>query len=113
VAVGGIGRIGNIDHLDGPARIEVFDWQTGKSLFVVASKLKGLVEQLRYHPAGHWLLAAGGANDGLFIFLDPAGKKTIHEEKAPLHIHDVDFSDRDSTLYVAGHGRVMTYTVKS
>ena len=27
LAVGGIGKIGNIDHLDGKARVEVFDWQ--------------------------------------------------------------------------------------
>ena len=30
LAVGGIGKIGNIDHLDGKARVEVFDWQKGE-----------------------------------------------------------------------------------
>ena len=30
LAVGGIGKIGNIDHLDGKARVEVFDWRKGE-----------------------------------------------------------------------------------
>ena len=30
LAVGGIGKIGNIDHLDAAARVEVFEWQTDK-----------------------------------------------------------------------------------
>ena len=30
LAVGGIGKIGNIDHLEGKARVEVFDWQKGE-----------------------------------------------------------------------------------
>ena len=30
LAVGGMGKVGNIDHLEGKARIEVFDWQKGE-----------------------------------------------------------------------------------
>ena len=32
LAVGGIGKIGNIDHLDGKPRVEVFDWRKGERL---------------------------------------------------------------------------------
>src|SRR5437762_3463064 len=32
LAVGGIGKIGNIDHLEGKARVESFDWAAGKRL---------------------------------------------------------------------------------
>ena len=31
LAIGGIGKISNIDHLDGKARVEVFDWQKGRA----------------------------------------------------------------------------------
>jgi WD40 repeat protein len=110
LAVGGIGTIGNIDHLDGPARVEVFDWQTGKSTWVLNSKVKGLVEQLRYPPSGNWLLAAGGANDGFLLFLDVSAKKSLRDEKAQMHVHDACFSEGGETLYLAGHGRVMTFT---
>lgn len=30
LAAGGIGQIGNIDHLEGPPHVEVFDWQKGQ-----------------------------------------------------------------------------------
>src|SRR5262249_52413344 len=30
LAVGGMGKVGNIDHLEGKARVEVFDWAKGE-----------------------------------------------------------------------------------
>ena len=35
LAAGGIGKIGNIDHLGGPSRVELFEWPAGKSLKVL------------------------------------------------------------------------------
>ena len=61
LAVGGSGKISNIDHLDGKAPVEVFDWQKGERTHQFASdQFKGLVEYLGFHPQGDWLLAAGG-----------------------------------------------------
>ena len=37
LAVGGSGKISNIDHLDGKARVEVFDWQKGERTHEFAS----------------------------------------------------------------------------
>ena len=31
LAVGGTGKIGNIDHLEAKARVEVFDWKAGQA----------------------------------------------------------------------------------
>src|SRR6516225_380350 len=30
LAVGGMGKVGNIDHLEGKARVEIFDWKKGE-----------------------------------------------------------------------------------
>src|SRR6478735_6173400 len=64
LAVGGTGKIGNIDHLEAKARIELFDWSTQKrSIEYVSDKSQGLVNALRFTPDGSCLLAAGGANE--------------------------------------------------
>ena len=113
LAVGGMGKVGNIDHLDGKARVEVFDWQTGKrSHEFPDNTFKGLVERLAFHPQGDWLLAAGGAHDGFVFFLDLRGKKTLKAEKVPTHVHDVALNEACDTLYVAGHGRLTVFSMK-
>ena len=91
LAVGGSGKISNIDHLDGKARVEVFDWQKGERTHEFASdKFKGLVEYLGFHPQGDWLLAAGGGDkDGFLTFFDLAAKKVLAQEKAPMYVHDL------------------------
>ncbi|MCH7988526.1 MAG: hypothetical protein IID46_05155, partial [Planctomycetes bacterium] len=69
LAVGGIGTIGNIDHLGGPARIEVFDWKAGKRLHEISDeKLKGLNQQINFHPSGDWIVATGGDHKGFVSF---------------------------------------------
>src|SRR5262249_10865294 len=86
VAPGGIGKIGNIDHLEGLARVEVFDWRKGERTHEFpGEKTKGLVERLEFHPQEEWLLAAGGANDGFLMFLDLKAKSILSAEKAPMH----------------------------
>src|SRR4051812_32526592 len=89
LAVGGTGKIGNIDHLEANARIELFDWAAQKRLTeFVADKSKGLVNRLLFTPDGSCLLAAGGANEGFLLLLDRDAKKTLRQEKVGAHIHD-------------------------
>ena len=103
IAAGGIGTIGNIDHLDGKARIEVFDWQKGERTHELASDTyKGLVEHLQFHPGGDWLLAAGGSESGFLIVFDLAGKKVIGHEKMPMHVHKLAAGDDPETLFAVG-----------
>ena len=71
LAVGGIGKIGNIDHLEGKPRVEVFDWQKGQRTHLFAADgFKGLVEHLEFCPGGDALQAVGGANDGFLMAFD-------------------------------------------
>jgi WD40 repeat protein len=113
LAVGGVGKIGNIDHLDGKSRVEIFDLSNGKSIHVFENdKFKGLVNWLSYAPDGSWLLGAGGAGEGFFQFLDVANKKITKQDKVSMHIHDVAMNDTAETLIAAGHNRIIAYEMK-
>ncbi len=110
LAVGGMGKVGNIDHLEGKARIEVFDWKAGKPVVELQSdKFAGLVNALRFAPDGAWLLGAGGGAEGFFLFVDVAAKKIVKQEKATMHIHDAALSATADTLTVAGHNKLAVY----
>ncbi|MCH8829066.1 MAG: hypothetical protein IID45_05760, partial [Planctomycetes bacterium] len=88
LAVGGIGKIGNIDHLGGPARTEVFDWKSGKRLHELSdNKRKGLVEQITFHPEGKWFLTVGGDHKGFITFYDAKSGKLTHQSEAKDHLH--------------------------
>ena len=53
LAAGGIGQIGNIDHLEGPPRVEVFDWRKGQKTHEFPGEgSKGMVERLIFLPDG-------------------------------------------------------------
>ena len=106
LAVGGIGKIGNIDHLEGQARVEVFDWRKGERTHEFpGDKPKGLVERLVFHPDGDRLLAVGGANDGFLMLLDLKAKSVLVQEKAPAHVHDAAFGDTPDRFFTASHNR--------
>ncbi len=106
LAVGGTGKIGNIDHLEAKARIELFDWKAKKNLAAWDSdKFAGIVNKLAWAPDGSWLLGAGGAGEGFLLFLDPAGKKAIRQEKLPMHVHDFALSEAADAVYAVGHNK--------
>jgi WD40 repeat protein len=112
LAVGGIGKIGNIDHLEGKARVEVFDWKKRERTHeLVSDKINGLVERLVFHPRDEWLLAAGGANDGFLMFFDLKAKKTLRQEKVGPHVHGVVLNESGNTIYVAGNRKVLVYSL--
>jgi len=113
IAVGGMGKVGNIDHLEGKARIEVFDWKNpAKPLVELQSdKFSGLVNALRFAPDGAWLLGAGGGAEGFFLFVDVAAKKLVKQEKAAMHIHEFAMSEKADTLTVAGHNKLAVYSM--
>lgn len=115
LAVGGIGKISNIDHLDGKARVEVFDWREGKSSHeFISDKYKGMVEYLGFHPMGNWLLAAGGGDkDGFLTFFDLSSKKVLAQEKVPMYVHGVSLNETGDTVYCVGHRKIAVFGLKS
>jgi WD40 repeat protein len=113
LAVGGMGKVNNIDHLEGSARVEVFDWQQGKRTHEFpGGQFRGLVQQLEFHPQGDWLLGAGGAGDGFLMFFDLKAKKVVRQEKVPTHVHGFVVNEAADTICVAGHGRVLVFDMK-
>lgn len=114
LAVGGIGKIGNIDHLGGPSRVEVFDWQAGKRLLELEDdKFKGLIEQIVFHESGDWFLAAGGDHNGFVTFYNAQTGKVLHQEKAPMHVHGFAFNESFDTLFAVGHGKIALWELKA
>lgn len=113
LAVGGIGHISNIDSLDGPARVEVFDWKKRERTHEFpGDAVKGLVERLLYLPGGDRLLAVGGSTDGFLMVLDLKSKSVPLQEKTPAHIHDAAPGDAPDSLFLASHGKVGVYEPK-
>lgn len=114
LAVGGIGKIGNIDHLGGPARLEIFAWKTGKSLLVKEDEeRKGLIEQLLWAPDASWLLAAGGDNKGFVSFWDPTNGNSLHHDVVNGHIHGIAFDAATGTLTAVGHEHITRWSLRA
>lgn len=113
LAIGGIGRIGNIDHLDGPARVELFAWEKNEKLHEFLGDGKGLVTSLVFGPEGKWLVGAGGDNGGLVQLYDLEAKKVARSDKAPMHIHALALAENSETLFAAGHNKVVAFELKA
>jgi WD40 repeat protein len=112
LAVGGMGKVGNIDHLEGKARVEVFDWKKGTREYEFpGDRFVGLVNHLEWHPDG-WLVGAGGAGEGFLLFFDVKAKKVLRQEKAAMHVHAFTMNDARDTIYIAGHQRLLTFEMK-
>jgi WD40 repeat protein len=112
LAMGGIGKINNIDHIESPGRIEVFDWRQGARTAEFTDLPKGLVECLLFQEGGNRLVAVGGANDGFLLLVDLKAKSVLVQEKSPGHVHDAARGEGPETFYVAAHGRVAAYELK-
>jgi WD40 repeat protein len=113
VAVGGIGPIGNIDHLESPGRVEIFNVASGEKTheFEGDKNVIGLVEQIVFHPSGKWLMAVGGKHTGWVQFLDLEKKEVIRQVDAPMHVHQVAVTDDFGTVYGAGHGKLIVWSL--
>ena len=107
LAAGGIGQIGNIDHLEGPPRVEVFDWRKAERTHEFAGEgSKGMVERLIFLPDGDRLVSLGGANDGFVAVLDLKARVVRSQQKAPAHLYDAALDESPDALFVAGYNRV-------
>jgi WD40 repeat protein len=110
LAVGGMGKVGNIDHLEGKARVEVFDWKSGQQTAEFpGDKFVGLVNRLAWAPDSSWLVGAGGAGEGFLLFYDVATKKTLRQEKVMTHVHDFAITEAADQLTCVGHNKVVVY----
>lgn len=64
LAVGGIGQVNNVDGLEGPAHVEVWDWRKPEALAMgEAEGHKGIVNHLAFDASAQWLIGMGGGSD--------------------------------------------------
>ncbi len=113
LAAGGISTVGNVDGLEAPARVEVFEWRTARKTHEInVDGTKAMFESFLFHPDGNRLLAAGGANDGLLAVFDLKAKALAVQQKAPMHVHDLAFGDTPEVFFAAGHGKIAVYEWK-
>jgi WD40 repeat protein len=112
LAVGGIGKISNIDHLDGKPRVELFDWRKGKAIGEFSGEGKGLVEHVAFGPHGNWLIAAGGYSDGFFLCCDLVARKVASQIKVPMYVHDFELGEACQRAYAVGHHKIALFEWK-
>lgn len=114
LAAGGIGKINNIDHLEGRARVEIFEWQAGKRLHELEEeKRKGLVEQIVWLDDTPYLLAAGGDHKGFLIFYNTATGELVHQDGTDGHIHAFAWNATTQQLYLASHESIGHWSVQT
>ncbi len=114
LAVGGIAKIGNVDHLDGKALLHVFDWAKGERRIAFEhSRHMGLINRLAYTRDGEGLLAAGGAGGGFFFWFGTKNNKPLGDEDAKMHVHGFVADEAFRKVYIAGHGGVAIWEVQT
>src|SRR5262249_10637064 len=118
LAVGGIGQVGNVDGLAGPAHVEGWDWRKPQRRFAGGAQgHKALINQLLFHPDGGWLIGAGrGSDNALLAFWNieklaesaPNAKDAagVHRIKGDGHIHRCCLKPDGSELYAAGYRKL-------
>ena len=111
LAAGGIGKIGNIDHLDAPARVEIFDWAKGERTHEMQAGPKGVINALAFDPKGDWLMGCGGPAD-FVLFFDLKAKKVLHEAKTTAFVHAFALDEAMETVYAVGHNKVVVMEMK-
>lgn len=112
LAVGGTGKIGNIDHLEGPARLEVFERATGQRQLELEDKnKKGLIEQIAWSPDQNWIVTAGGDHNGFITVYNALTGELGHQESQNGHIHGLAYDDSFSNFYIAAHERIARWTL--
>ncbi len=111
LAAGGMGQVGNIDHLGGRMRVSLYRWESGETLKETESgELNGLAERMAFHPDGTWLLAQGGDNKGGTMLVDPVSGKVISEGTFAFHVHDFALAGPDAAFAV-GHNGIALQTI--
>lgn len=107
LAVGGMGKVGNIDHLDGPSRLEIFQTDSSeRTVLAEDKKNKGLIEQIHWSTGGDWLLTAGGANNGFLAVYESSGGKQLHATEHGGHVHCMGRTPDSEQVFLGGHQRI-------
>lgn len=105
LAIGGIGKVTNVDGFVGPCRMEFWDWQSGKRTLTCQDKHKAVFNQVVFHRLEPYAIAAGGGDSGgILAFWDWKKGKLAHKAKPKGHVQRLILDHPGNHLYLAGHG---------
>jgi WD40 repeat protein len=111
LAVGGIGKVTNVDGFVGPSRVEVWNWQAGEREFVGQDGHKAILNHLAFHPDEPLLIGAGGGDSGgILAFWDLEHEKPIHKAKPEGHLQQFALDMDNLQIHAVGHGGFQVWT---
>ncbi|MCA9069842.1 MAG: hypothetical protein KDA84_13005 [Planctomycetaceae bacterium] len=103
LAIGGIGKVTNVDGFVGPCRVELWDWQAEKHLATGQDKHQAILNDLTFHPDEPYLITAGGGDSGgLLAFWDPKKAQLKHKVKPKGHIQRLILDTPGQRILTAG-----------
>ncbi len=104
LVLGGIGQVSNVDGFVGPARLEIWDWQSSKRIAVGTDKHQAILNHLEYLPSEALLIGAGGGDGGpLLAFWDAKTEAPVAKAKPKSHIQHFAFDAARQQLLAVGH----------
>lgn len=110
LALGGIGKVTNVDGFVGPCRIELWDWQAGKRLRTCQDNHKAVLNDVVFHPSEPWLMAAGGGDSGgILIFWDVEQEQAGHKAKPQGHVQQLVHDPTSNRLITAGYAGIQIW----
>ena len=124
IAVGGMGKVGNVDGLAGKVHIEVWEWRKPLLRFACGAEGHiGMNSALQFHPKEDWLIGSGGGSDNAFVAfwqtnpmpasLDPMKKDAPvkhHRIKADGYFHRLATLSNGTEFVTAGHHKLIVWT---
>ncbi|MGE0606627.1 MAG: WD40 repeat domain-containing protein [Pirellulales bacterium] len=126
VAAGGINQINNVDGLQAPLHVELWDWRQPNRLAAFSAEgHQAIINDLAFHPSEPWLAGAGGgSNNGVLAcwkvdaLPDPPPEAdrekpwpTTNGPKQVLegHIHRLAFDADWTSIYAAGYRKLEVF----
>ena len=113
LAIGGIGKVTNVDGFVGPCRVEVWDWSKGKRTFLGQDRHKAVLNHVTFHPTESILIAGGGGDSGgILAFWDLKKTEPIHKAKPKGHLQHFILDTDSQRILAAGHGGFQIWSIQ-